>query len=185
VIIRLLTGILVLACLSTGCSRQTSSTDKKPGPIDSAALPDSEVRGADIQLYSRGELTTGIRAERILKFDAIDSTMAYVLDVDFYDSLGQVTSNLVGDSGIIRENTQHFIVYGHVVVITPDGARLETDSLAWNPVVNKIQTDAFVKLTRDGDVMTGWGLDANKDLTRVRIHDVSGTVSDADQILDE
>lgn len=168
-IFRYLTSLLVLVALAAGCSQHDASKDSPPPPIDSAHLPDSEVRGATIYLYHRGELTTEIRADRILKFESIDSTMGYQLDIDFLDSAGRVTSNLVSDSGVIRETSNHLQAYGHVVVNTSDSLKLETDFLTWNPEINKIQTDAFVKFTRDGSVFTGWGMEANRDLSRLRI----------------
>ena len=61
-----------------------------------------------------------------------------------------------------------------------DSTRLDTDYLQWNPDIKKIQTDAFVKVYRRGDVATGWGLEANQTLTRIKIlNQVSGTMKDA------
>jgi LPS export ABC transporter protein LptC len=175
--------LLLLIGLVAGCGDQNVTKTDQPGPIDSVGRPDSEVRGARIYLYNRGERTTEIRAERILRFDAIDSTMAYVLDVDFFDSSAQVTSNLVGDSGIIRETTGWLEVFGHVVVLTPDSAKLQTDHLIWNPEISKIQTDAFVEITKAGDVITGWGLEADQNLNRIKIlRQVSGTITETERL---
>jgi len=183
--LRLLTSLLVLAALAVGCSNQNTAKDSLPS-TDSAGLPDSEVSGATIYLYHRGNLTTEIRADRILKFEAADSTMGYKLDIDFLDSVGAVTSNLVSDSGIIRESTNHLQAYGHVVVITSDSLMLETDFLTWNPEINKIQTDAFVKFTKNGDVFTGWGMEANRDLSRLRIlNQISSNAIDLEKFSDD
>ncbi len=180
---RLLTSLLILAALVAGCSNQNASKDSPPATVDSASLPDSEVSGATIYLYNRGELTTEIRADRILKFEAADSTMGYQLDIDFLDSAGQVMSNLVSDSGVIRETSTHLQAYGHVVVDTHDSLKLETDFLTWNPEINKIQTDAFVKFTKDGNIFTGWGMEANRDLSRLRIlNQISSNEIDLDKL---
>ena len=180
---KLVSLLLVLTSTLAGCGNQTVSEDKQPGPVDSAGLPDSEVLGAEIHLYNRGAMTIEIRAERIVRFDAVDSTMGYVVDVDFFDSAGQVTSNLVADSGIIHENSGQLQVYGHVVVNTRDSIRLDTDSLVFDPTTNKIQTDAFVKVSRPGDTITGWGLEAPRDLSRFKIlHQVSGRISDPEKL---
>jgi len=181
---RLLTSsLLLVAFVAAGCSDQSASKDSPPSSVDSAQLPDSEVSGATIYLYHRGELTTEIRADRILKFESIDSTMGYSLDIDFLDSTGNVTSNLVSDSGVIRESTSHLQAYGHVVVVTADSLKLETDFLTWNPDINKIQSDAFVKFTKDGSVFTGWGMEANRDLSRLRIlNQISSNAIDLDKL---
>jgi len=173
--ILVLLGIVALA----GCSSKQSASTDQSTPADSTSLPDSEVSGAKIYLYDRGQVTTEIVAEKIVKFQSIDSTMAYTLDIDIYDSTGQVTTQAISDSGIIRENSGKLYLFGNVVVITEDKSKLETDSLYWDSKTNKIQTDAFVKITKDEDVITGWGMEADQRLNRIRIlNQVSGTITD-------
>jgi len=106
--------------------------------------------------------------------------MGYVVDADFFDSLGQKISTLVGDSSLTRENSGHLWVYGNVVVVVlENNTRLETDYLHWNPDIKKIQTDAYVKITKNGDVVTGWGMEADQKLTRIKIlKQVSGSFHD-------
>lgn len=177
--------VLLVVALVIGCNDQNGVKKSQARPVDTAGSPDSEVRGARIVLYDQGMRTTEIEADRILQFDAIDSTMAYGLDIDFLDSAGMITSNLVGDSGIIRERTGRLEVFGNVVVITSDSAKLETEHLTWNPVANQIQTDAYVEVTRDGDLVTGWGLEADKNLHRIKIlRQVSGTIQDPKLLTD-
>ena len=181
-----LAATLLLALALVGCSEKTISEGDQASSADSTLRPDSEVQGATVYLYDRQEVTTEIRADLIRRFEAIDSTMGYILDIDFFDSLGAVSSNLVGDSGVIRENTQRLQVYGEVVVVTQDSARLETDYLTWDPEIGKIQSDAFVKFTRGEDIMTGWGMEADPDLGRLRIlSQVSGSVSESEVVSDE
>ena len=175
---------LLLVLLAASCSRQGSSSSDR-AVNDSLLQPDSEVFGADITLYDGALRKALIKADRIKRFEAVDSTMAYVVSVDFLDSLGNVTSNLVGDSAIIRETTQRMTVYSNVIVVTPDGGKLETDSLVWNPDIQKIQTDAYVVLTRERDVMTGWGLEANHDLTHLTIRRSAGTISNPKKALNK
>ena len=163
----------------TGCGKeQTASTDQA-APRDSTLQPDSEVSGARIYLYDRGRVTTEIVAEKIVKFEALDSTMAYTLNIDIYDSTGAATANIVGDSGIIREGTGNLSLYGNVVVITSDSSKLETEYLYWDSEVDSIKTDAFVRLTKGENVFTGWGLQADQQLHSTKILSrVSGTIAD-------
>jgi len=112
--------------------------------------------------------------------------MGYVLDIDFFDTLGQVKSNLVADSGVIREKNDQLEVFGKVVVLTRDSARLDTDFLRWNPERRKIESEAFVKFTRGSDIMTGWGMEADPDLGRLKIlSQVSGSVTKEEIIPEE
>lgn len=163
-----------------GCSSKEKVSSDSSEHL--GTLPDSELRGATIYLYEKEKVTTEVQAEKLLKFEAKDSTMAYVLDVNFFDTAGQVTTHLVGDSGVIRELTNQLSVYGNVVVVTDDSSRLETDYLYWNTVKDKIETDAFVRITKKDDIVTGWGMEADPNLTHIKIlNRVSGTMHDAEE----
>ena len=177
-------SVLLLA-LILGCSQSTTS-DQQIGTADSTSLPDSELSDAKIYLYNRGQVKTEILAQRILKFVDLDSTMAYGVDVDIYDSTGKSTTRIVGDSGVIRETKGRVDIYGNVVVIADDSIRLESDYLYWLSATEKIQTDAFVKITIGEDmVVTGWGMEADQDLFPFRIlNQVSGQVSGTEQKLE-
>ncbi len=175
-----LAGVLLFAL---GCDSEKSFKPRSAGG-DANRMPDSETGGALISLYNGQELTTTIRADRILKYEAQDSAVAYNLKIQFHDSTGKAVTDLVGDSGIVRENKGLFEIFGNVVGISKEqNTKLETDYLKWNPDINRIQTDAFVRITRGkngGDVITGWGLETDRQFTRVKIlREVSGTVSES------
>jgi LPS export ABC transporter protein LptC len=175
---RTLTILAMLAFAMAGCNTRQGSSTSLEGTGDSVSQPDSDIRGALVHLYTRDIMTTEIHAERIVKFEQLDSTMGYVLNIDFLDSTGGVTSILVSDSGIIREKSGPLEVYGHVVVQTSDSASLYTDYLVWDPKVSKFHTDAFVRVITPNDTVTGWGLEAPKDLSRFKIlNQVSGSIS--------
>ena len=185
-----LTAIFILALLALtvlfGCDRKTVPDGADATGADSVLKPDSEVLGATVYLYDGERMTNEIRADTIRRFEAIDSTMGYVLDIDFLDSLGEIKSNLVGDSGVIRERDNTLQVYGDVVVVTKDSARLDTDFLRWNPERGMIESDAFVRFTRGDVIMSGWGMEADPDLGRLRIlSQVSGSVPESQVTEDE
>ncbi len=99
--------------------------------------------------------------------------------IQFYDEQGDIRTTLVSDSGEYYEDTRNLLAYGNVVVTSVDGDVLETDSLLWDNKRNKILSDAFVKLTRGRDVITGYGLECRDDLGTVDIkRDVKATVVD-------
>jgi LPS export ABC transporter protein LptC len=168
-----LVGVLSFA----GCSSKEKVSSDSNSTEHDGLVPDSELRGATIYLYEKEKVTTEVHAERLLKFEAKDSTMAYMLDIDFFDSTGHLTTELVADSGVIRESSNQLHVYGNVVVVTDDRSRLETEYLFWNTNTDKIQTDAYVKITKKDDVITGWGMETDPKLSRIKIlNRVSGTV---------
>ncbi|MEW6411371.1 MAG: LPS export ABC transporter periplasmic protein LptC [Candidatus Zixiibacteriota bacterium] len=175
--------VLLAALILTGCSNDSGKTSNVASAEDSLTRPDSEVSGAKIYLYDRGQVTSAIVSEKIIKFEEIDSTMAYQLDIDIFDSTGHVSTQVVGDSGIIRENRGVINIYGNVVVITDDSTKLETEYLWWDSNTDRIKTDAFVRITRGEDIITGWGLDADNRLKDFKIlSQVSGTIEDPEKL---
>ncbi len=97
----------------------------------------------------------------------------------FYDELGKTRTTLVSDSGEYYEDKRDMLAFGHVVVTSVEGDVLETDSLLWDNTQKKILSNSFVKLTRGGDVVTGYGLECKEDLGTVDIkRDVKATVVD-------
>ena len=166
----LIATLLLAACSSTEQSSQTSAD------LDTLR-PDSDMLGATIYMYDRSIVTAEINAERVRKFESLDSTMGYKLHINLFNDQGEVISRVVGDSGLIRESTEDLHIYGNVVVINDNNSRLETDSLYFDPETDSIYTDEFVRISRPGDTLTGWGLQADRQLRGLRIlRQVSGTI---------
>ncbi len=175
-------SLLLVVGLLGGCNRDETGANTRSADIDSAAMPDSEVSGAKIYLYDGSRMTAEIRANKIVQFDSRDSTIAYQLDIDIFDSLGDVSSQVSGDSGIIHENVGQFVIFGNVVVITEDSSRLETDVLYWDSKTDRIHTDAFVRITNSQGEITGWGMESDQRLSWYKIlHRVSGEMSNPEK----
>lgn len=174
--------ILALALTVAGCAEQ----EKYSSPNDAsspAILPDAVLEGATIYLYDRGKVTAEIHADSIVKYESIDSTVAFNLDVNSYDSLGKVETHVVGDSGIIREKTGELFIYGDVDVTTAEGSRLQSEYLYWDSDKELIRSDKFVRITKDQDVITGIGLESDEHLHRIKIlKQVSGRLHNSQEI---
>ena len=179
-----LAALLIAAVSLTGCSRDdSSSTDQSL--FDSSSVPDSDMNRATIYTYEGGRVSSRIISDRIVQFDTRDSTVAYHLDVDVYDSVGSIQSHLIGDSGIILDKQTRIAAYGNVVLTSSDSTILETDRLYWNARTDSIYTDAFVRITKDGDVLSGYGLQADPNLGSIKIlRSVSGQMRDPDRLED-
>ncbi len=177
-------AILIIAAVGIGCSRDDrSSNTRDSAKIDSVLQPTSQFEGATIRLYDGGRVTSLINASRIAQYQVKDSTMAYQLDITSFDSLGNVSSHVIGDSGVIREGSGRFTIYGNVVVDTEDSMHLETDYLNWDSRDDRIYTDAFVHITTPNEVVRGWGMEADQRMRRYKIlHQVSGRLDETKQL---
>jgi LPS export ABC transporter protein LptC len=164
-----------------GCSEEQQQQPVIDKSSSRAMEPDQVTSDARIYLYNEGRRTTDIRAERIDQYTQLDSTIAYGLNVDFYDSTGSFVSNLEADSGYIREKQNYLAVSGNVVVISADSARLETQFLTWDAARDSVVTDSFVTITRGDDILTGYGLVTDPRLETITIkRQVSGKFHDAE-----
>ena len=80
---------------------------------------------------------------------------------------------------IIKEKTKELWVSGEVVVVTDEGVKLETETLRWDPNIDRIITDDFVRVTRKEDVLTGYGMEADQELRNIKIkREVKGILRD-------
>jgi LPS export ABC transporter protein LptC len=163
--------------------------DKMSDSDDSTAVaavrPDQQIRLAKISLYDGPYKTTDLQADYIEKYEKYDSTLAWNLVVLFFDSAGHRVSDLVADSGLVREKVNFMEVYGNIVVTTEDGAVLQTEKLSHNVAQNRIETDAFVRIIQRGDTIQGYGLEADNRLRNIKIKQgVTGTLQSSEQIID-
>ena len=119
-----------------------------------------------------------IFADTLISYDKEDSTIAKIVNIDFYDEDGIYRSTLTADEGLVRQKRKEFLVWGNVVVKN-DTTRLETESLRWDPHTRLITTEDFVKFRRGKDVLTGYGMRADSRLDNVEIfRDVRGEFTD-------
>ena len=180
--------LLIVLSAFAGCSDKNEI--KAPGADvavseDSVVIrPDQQIRGASISLFKGSVVTTDIKADYIEKYNKQDSTLAWVLDVNFFDNTGKKTSHLIADSGIVRETVQWMVANGNVVVTSyEDSSRLETEQLFWNGLDRKVTTEAFVTIYQDGDTLQGYGFEADQDLKGFKIKkQARGTFKDSETL---
>jgi len=178
---RYISAIILMSIFLAACSQ----TERKSIQEVSGRIPDSVMEKATIILTSSGLKQAIIYADTLLVFEREDSTLARAVKVDFYNDKGEYQSTLTSKEGLVRQKKQQFSVWGNVVVEN-DTARLETESLNWDPQRNLIYSDDFVKLNRHGDVISGYGMEADDKLSNVRIlRDVKGEIKDVPNSEDE
>lgn len=67
-------------------------------------------------------------------------------------------------------------VFEEVVFTNVKGERLETEALTWSQDSDRVYTNKPVKVTRQGDIIFGEGLDAAQDFSRYTIRRITGTL---------
>jgi LPS export ABC transporter protein LptC len=156
------------------CSQQ----EKAPGTSSKEKIPDSVLEKATVIMTTSGLKQAVIYADTFFVFQKEDSISARNVKVDFYDDKGAYQSTLTAKLGLVRQKQQTFSVWDNVIVQN-DTSKLETESLHWNSKLNLITTDDFVRFQRNGDIITGYGLEADNKLQNVRIlHNVKGKIKE-------
>ncbi len=177
------TAVLLFSVASCDNFRSTERNTGSDSMQVPTMVPDTRLIRAEISLYDRQFVTAKIIADTLVRFERFDSTMGYTVTARLLDTLGTVTTVMVGDSAVIRERSQKLQLYGHAVVTSGDTLKVESDYLEWDPEKEQLLTDKFVKIHRRDDVISGIGMTADRKLGRMRIlKQVSGSVQDIDAI---
>ena len=149
----------------------------------------NEEAKADIYSMKGVHLTQTIKGDTKLTIDALEAQIypkerilkAFKVNLKYFEKEKEI-SNLVSDTGSINLSTNDIEVSEHVTLKTKDGAMLETSSLKWSDRLGKLTSDAFVKVTKGDNVMTGYGLESDMMLENVMIRKVATKVSDMETL---
>lgn len=98
------------------------------------------------------------------------------LFVEFFDDSMNVESTLSAKTARFYPKESNILVKDSVVVVTRGGDSLKTQELVWNNKQQKFFSDKPVQIIKEGSVSAGTGMEANKDLSWIRIYQQRGTV---------
>lgn len=106
------------------------------------------------------------------------------IKVDFFDLSGRTQSVLTAKYALRFEKKNEIVVRDSVVWESKKMEKLETEELIWDEKLNKVYTKKFVKITRPGEIVYGYGFEANQDFTRWEINAITGRIK-VDGLADE
>ena len=83
-----------------------------------------------------------------------------------YDSLGNLRTKVLADSGITTSALENTTVWGNVYIHNQDSLIVRTQKLWWIKKTRQVSSDTFVQIeTPKGDILRGKGLDAVEDFS--------------------
>ncbi len=168
--VQLVVGCVILAafpgCGDTGDSGEPAQASA-PG-TKTERVPERQFFDYRLIESEAGVRQWALQSEKMLKYSGEKDVHLVNLHMDFFKG-GTHFSVLTADSGRANLTTKDIHNWGNVVVITDDGRRLETEELFFNNETQLIHNDVFNRFTRDGDVLTGMGLEATPDLEYIEI----------------
>jgi LPS export ABC transporter protein LptC len=134
-----------------------------------------------------GRLRWTLIADSALSYGEEEPTLLVGVHVDFYDAAGEsIRSVLTARLGEVDARTKTLVARGDVVVRAREGHRLETEELRWDPEIEKVVSDRFVRLVKGESVVTGTGIESDPGLRSYMIRsEVEGQLREEDELLDE
>jgi LPS export ABC transporter protein LptC len=143
-----------------GCQSRHAPT---PSASD-LRIPDQEARDFTLTETSEGKKNWTLLATYAAMYNDKNLVDAKTIQIEFFDTKGKRSSTLTADQGLVDQRTNNLEAVGKVRIVTETGVRMETDSLRWINNTQKIVSESFVKVTRQGDVVTGYGFESDANL---------------------
>jgi LPS export ABC transporter protein LptC len=91
------------------------------------------------------------------------------IKIDFLESDLTVRSTLTAKKAVRQQEKGLITARDSVVFVTVKQEKLETEELIWDEKSGKVRTDKFVKVTKPGEVIYGFGLEAEQDFSYWKI----------------
>ena len=147
------------------------------GCEDPGAKPTAVVQAADsadqvLEGFSHYVTTDGIRRTRVeadtaFFYEATQITQLRDIRVVFYDLKGEESSTLTAKRGVYRWQDGSMEALGTVLVVSPDGRRLRTDTLRYDNATNTISTNTHFTFDRPGEHVEGNSFKSDPDFKNV------------------
>ncbi len=164
---KLLTSYFLLLTVLLGCGQKAqppSGATVPPGIV-----PDQIIEGFTLVETENGKKQWALTAQRASNYEKQKTVNIEVVKIDFFRENEELYSTLTSDRGTISTTSNDMEAQGHVLVVSKDGAKLETERLRWDNARQKIMSEDSVRITRGKTVMTGVGLESDPSLAHVVI----------------
>ena len=151
---------VLLSAPAVGCRRQPASNPS----ADEVRVPDQEARDFTLTESLEGRKNWTLHAVYAAMYNHQSLVDARTVRIEFFDKDGKKFSTLLADEGRVYQRSNDLEARGHVRVTTESGIFMETDSLRWQNARGKIVSDGFVRVTRQHDIVTGYGFESDPSL---------------------
>ena len=157
-------GLMIFWVAGAGCKGQPSSD---------AVVGDGQAPAQVLTHFRMQDIRAGT------KYVQVESEEGHLMEappiaklnrplVTFYKR-GAVSSTLKAPQGQVQMDTHEISAWGGVVVVTPDSSTLTTDRLRYDPQRRKLLSEDVIHLEKPDSVTEGQGLEAEPDLSRVKM----------------
>lgn len=169
---KLLFFILLLPFLS--CENDLSEVEKY---ISKDEITYEVSKGVELLYSDSARIRVEIRGETLKRYlDKSNPRQEYPDGViaTFYGENLEVTGRLTAKYAVRYDKKSQIILRDSVVWTSAAQERLETSELIWDEKKSKIFSDKFVTIERPGEIIYGYGFEADQDFKRSKIRAVTG-----------
>jgi LPS export ABC transporter protein LptC len=157
--------ILLGVLLTAGCSDSSEVSDPGAG----GGFPEQETESYHTRQTRVGVAVWELWGDRAESYPGENTMLLYGVKMHFYEE-GERSAVLTAREAEVDQETEFTTARGDVVVVNADGDRLESEVLHWDPSRRLIHTEEFVRFTRGDQILTGYGMTTDPDLTNLQIH---------------
>ena len=145
--------------------------------------PKSELLGIDMVYSDSGRTVVHMITDQQITTPTEDRIYPKEMKLWFYDKLGNVSSEIRGDSAHFFRIDNSYKLMGHVVINNVlKGELMKTDEFTWLPDEKRIFTTKPVSIKTRTDIVHGVGFDAAQDFSTYSLRRVSNSVLTVDEL---
>lgn len=168
-ITRLFVGIAVLSIYMNACDEIHVETRQVVTQDDVAVEVAQDVE----ILYSDSAIVrvrvTGPLLHNINERENARQEFPKGIRIEFLEPNLSVRSTLTAKTAVRQQEKGLITARDSVVFVTVKQEKLETEELIWDEKSGKVRTEKFVKVTKPGEVIYGFGLEAEQDFSYWKI----------------
>ncbi len=139
--------------------------------------PKSELRGIDMVYSDSARATLRMVTEQQITTISEDRVYPKEMKLWFYDKLGNITSQIRGDSAHFFRQTNSYKLMGHVEIFNVKKKEtLKTDEFTWLPEQKRVFTEKPVSIQTSKEIVHGVGLDAAQDFSTYSLRKVTNSL---------
>ena len=145
--------------------------------------PKSELLGIDMVYSDSGRTIVHMITDQQITSPTEDRIYPKEMKLWFYDKLGNVSSQIRGDSAHFFRTNNSYKLMGHVVINNVlKGEVMKTDEFTWLPDEKRIFTTKPVSIKTRTDIVHGIGFDAAQDFSTYSLRHVTNSVLTVDEL---
>ena len=154
----------LLGVATTGCEETGARPTTTLQAVDSA---DQVLEGFSHYVTNQGVRRSRVEADTAFFYESTQITELRNVKVTFYDLQGEESSTLTGKRGTYRWQNGSMEAVGDVLVVSPDGRRLRSETLRYDNAGNTISTDRHFTFDRGAEHLEGNSFKSDPDFRNV------------------